>query len=87
MNNVLSYHQELEFWGLEESEIEPCCWAIYSKNTEHKHTLAELDENFAYAPQSAWEEAGVKNTRKWQINLWIFLEEPGSSRWAKVCLC
>ena len=67
---------------MEESEIEPCCWAVYSRNTEHKQTLAELDENFAYATDAAWAEE--HNCKKWQIDLWTFLEEPNSSRGAKV---
>ena len=75
--------QELLFWGMDESEIEPCCWAIYSKNTEHRQTLAELDENFAYDTQEAWAEEGGEIS-KWRMQLWAFLEEPRSSRWAKV---
>jgi hypothetical protein len=36
----------LEYWGLTELDIEPCCWGTYSKYKDHKETLAALDDNF-----------------------------------------
>ena len=75
--------QELHFWGIEEQEIEPCCWADYSKYTEHKQTLMDLDDNFAYASENGWEDSDFKY-KKIAATIWMFLEDPGSSRAAKV---
>ena len=75
--------QELKFWGIEEHEIEACCWASYSKYTEHKETLQELDENFAYVGDDAWAD-GKSKWHEFASKMWRFLEEPNSSRWAKV---
>lgn len=81
---AIAVFQELLFWGIEESEIEPCCWAVYSKNTEHRKTLEELDDNFAYqTDMQAWEDS-VTGFKKFQLKVWKFLEDPSSSRGAKV---
>ena len=77
--------QEFIFWGLEEQEIEACCWADYSKYTEHKDTLKDLDDNFMVSELEGWGDESSKWT-KFANTIWEFLEEPTSSRWAKVSL-
>ncbi|XP_064609217.1 potassium voltage-gated channel protein Shaw-like [Liolophura sinensis] len=76
---------ELEFWGLTELDIEPCCWGHYSKFKDHKDTLAALDENFSsgYDGECAWGEKAT-NLQKFKVKIWRFLEHPGSSRWAQL---
>ena len=68
---------------MEEMDIEPCCWGNYSKYTDHKETLANLDENFAFNEEEVW-TAKPSKWKKMKANIWRFLEDPGSSRWAKV---
>ena len=81
----LLFSQELLYWGIEENEIEPCCWADYSRYTEHKDTLKDLDDNFAYNMDEGW--SGSKSDCKAIANkIWRFLEDPTSSRAAKVRL-
>ena len=82
LTQVVYSFQEFLFWGVEEQDIEACCWGTYSKWTEHKNTLEDLDENFAYENVDAW---GEKQTayRKWASKIWRFLEDPASSRGAK----
>ena len=37
------FESELAFWGLDESQIEPCCWNSYRAHREAERTLQELD--------------------------------------------
>ncbi|XP_071117836.1 potassium voltage-gated channel protein Shaw-like [Haliotis cracherodii] len=75
---------ELEYWGLTELDIEPCCWGNYSRFKEHKDTLADLDENFTLGlDEKAWGEK-PSSLQKFKKRIWMFLEDPASSRWAKV---
>lgn len=37
------FEEELAFWGIDEKEIEPCCWAIYRTHRNAQETLAEFD--------------------------------------------
>lgn len=75
--------QELDFWGLTELDIEPCCWGHYSKYKEHKETLAALDDNFTENDGEAWNDQ-ITNFQRFKNRAWQFLEEPSSSRAAKV---
>ena len=82
---VSLYCQELEFWGLTELDIEPCCWGHYNRFKENKETLAEIDDTFTFNVDS---EAFGKNPSpfmQFKKKVWIFLEDPTSSREAKVC--
>lgn len=76
--------QELEWWGLTELDIEPCCWGNYSKFKDHKETLTALDDNFSY--DFDMDAYGEKPTamQKFRRGMWCFLEEPSSSVGAKV---
>ncbi|XP_050403234.2 potassium voltage-gated channel protein Shaw isoform X1 [Patella vulgata] len=76
---------ELDFWGLSESDIEPCCWGNYSRFKDNKETLAALDDNFMSSTiesSDAWNEK-PSNLNKFKRKMWIFLEDPTSSRGAK----
>lgn len=75
---------ELDFWGLTELDIEPCCWGHYSKFKDHKETLAALDDNFTQQNEiEAWTEKS-SNYEKFKHRVWQFIEEPSTSRGAKV---
>ena len=37
------FEEELTFWGLDEKQIEPCCWANYRAHRDAQETLAEMD--------------------------------------------
>ena len=77
--------QELEFWGLTELDIEPCCWGHYNRFKENKQTLAEIDDTFTFNVDA---DAFGKNPSpfiQFKKKVWIFLEDPTSSREAKVC--
>lgn len=76
--------QELDFWGLTELDIEPCCWGHYSKFKDHRETLAALDDNFTQQNEvEAWSD-NCSNWQRFRHKVWQFLEEPSTSRGAKV---
>ncbi len=77
--------QELLYWGIEEQDIEACCWADYSKYTEHKEALRDLDDNFAFVEDDVWEDNDSR-MKKFADKMWKFLEDPSSSTGAKVSM-
>lgn len=43
-----AFEEELLFWGIDEKQIESCCWGNYSQHRDAQQTLVELkiDSNF-----------------------------------------
>ncbi|KAH7710449.1 Protein SHW-1 c [Aphelenchoides avenae] len=37
------FEEELEYWGLDANQVEPCCWMTYSASRDTQQTLAVLD--------------------------------------------
>ena len=37
-----AFEEELLFWGIDEKQIESCCWGSYSQHRDAQHTLEEL---------------------------------------------
>ena len=37
------FEEELAYWGIDEKQIEPCCWMAYRTHRDAEETLAELD--------------------------------------------
>ncbi|CAK9292528.1 unnamed protein product [Gordionus sp. m RMFG-2023] len=37
------FEEELEFWGLDSNQVEPCCWMTYTQYKDTRETLAVLD--------------------------------------------
>ncbi|XP_058794183.1 potassium voltage-gated channel protein Shaw-like [Phymastichus coffea] len=38
------FEDELEYWGLDSNQVEPCCWSTYSTYRDTQATLAILDK-------------------------------------------
>uniref|UniRef100_A0A914H0L6 BTB domain-containing protein n=1 Tax=Globodera rostochiensis TaxID=31243 RepID=A0A914H0L6_GLORO len=38
------FEEELEYWGLDANQVEPCCWMTYTQHRETQETLAVLDK-------------------------------------------
>ncbi|XP_046442547.1 potassium voltage-gated channel protein Shaw-like [Daphnia pulex] len=38
------FEEELEFWGLDSNQVEPCCWMTYTVHRDTQQTLAILDK-------------------------------------------
>ncbi|XP_055852985.1 potassium voltage-gated channel protein Shaw isoform X2 [Episyrphus balteatus] len=91
------FEEELEFWGLDSNQVEPCCWSTYSIHRDTQNTLAILDkldiENEKPSEEQiarlfGFEEAlsnGELNC--WQRikpKVWALFDEPSSSTAAKI---
>ena len=95
------FEEELAFWGIDEKQIEPCCWPTYRAHRDAQETLAEFDSD--HSDDSADEDNDGEIARRfgiveqareekhgfarWQPRIWHLLEDPNSSNAAKVrCL-
>ncbi|XP_013148122.1 PREDICTED: potassium voltage-gated channel protein Shaw-like isoform X2 [Papilio polytes] len=91
------FEEELEFWGLDSNQVEPCCWSTYSIHRDTQNTLAILDKLdidsekpseeeiarlFGYEEAYLSGELGIWQRIKPKI--WALFDEPSSSPTAKV---
>ena len=77
--------EELAWWGLGEEILAPCCLQAVAEWEEEKQTLAVIDA--AYGGVSAQLPENGRKTSSWRQRahaLWVFLEDPYSSRAARV---
>ncbi|KAM0736475.1 Potassium voltage-gated channel protein Shaw [Formica fusca] len=94
------FEEELEFWGLDSNQVEPCCWSTYSIHRDTQTTLAILDkldiegeklDDEEIARAFGFEEKYHEGTlTKWQrlrSRVWILFDEPYSSSTAKCVAC
>uniref|UniRef100_A0A8D8RUC1 Potassium voltage-gated channel protein Shaw n=1 Tax=Cacopsylla melanoneura TaxID=428564 RepID=A0A8D8RUC1_9HEMI len=91
------FEEELEFWGLDANQVEPCCWMTYTQHRDTQETLAVLDRldldtekpsDEEMARKFGFEEAYMKGRLSWwqkmKPQLWSLFDEPYSSNAAKI---
>ncbi|XP_018575194.1 potassium voltage-gated channel protein Shaw [Anoplophora glabripennis] len=91
------FEEELEFWGLDANQVEPCCWMTYTQHRDTQETLAVLDRldldtekpsDEEIARKFGFEEDYFKGTLSWwqlmKPKIWSLFDEPYSSTAAKV---
>ncbi|CEF60119.1 BTB/POZ-like domain and Potassium channel family and Potassium channel tetramerisation-type BTB domain and Potassium channel, voltage dependent, Kv family and Potassium channel, voltage dependent, Kv3 family and Ion transport domain and BTB/POZ fold domain and Voltage-dependent channel, four helix bundle domain-containing protein [Strongyloides ratti] len=91
------FEEELEFWGLDANQVEPCCWMTYTQHRDTQDTLAVIESldldteppsQEEIAKKFGWEEDFYSGTMsKWQKlkpKLWSLFDEPWSSRSARI---
>ncbi|XP_074593807.1 potassium voltage-gated channel protein Shaw-like [Brevipalpus obovatus] len=91
------FEEELEFWGLDANQVEPCCWMTYTAHRDTQQTLAILDtldidadklSPEELAQKFGWEEdfhkGKLTSWQKLKPKLWLLFDEPYSSHAAKV---
>ncbi|XP_063244262.1 potassium voltage-gated channel protein Shaw-like [Bacillus rossius redtenbacheri] len=91
------FEEELEFWGLDSNQVEPCCWSTYSIHRDTQATLAILDKLDIDADKPSEEEIArlfgyeddylAGTLSRWQRlkpKVWSLFDEPYSSTGAKV---
>ncbi|XP_063916796.1 potassium voltage-gated channel protein Shaw-like isoform X3 [Zophobas morio] len=91
------FEEELEFWGLDSNQVEPCCWSTYSVHRDTQATLAILDKldidterpsDEEVARMFGYEEAYFSGTlttwQKLKPKIWALFDEPYSSSAAKI---
>nr|AWJ68239.1 putative potassium voltage-gated channel Shaw subfamily 1 [Hirudo verbana] len=91
------FEEELEFWGLDSNQVEPCCWMTYTTHRDTRETLQILDRLDLDSDKPTDEEimkrfgleeefrTGSLNCwQKMKPKVWLLFEEPNSSVAAKV---
>ncbi|XP_049876325.1 potassium voltage-gated channel protein Shaw-like [Pectinophora gossypiella] len=91
------FEEELEFWGLDSNQVEPCCWSTYSIHRDTQNTLAILDkldidsekpseEEIArlFGYEEAYFSGDLGVWQRLKPKVWALFDEPSSSPSAKV---
>ncbi|CAK6981165.1 potassium voltage-gated channel subfamily V member 1 [Scomber scombrus] len=76
----ISFLQEIEYWGIDEVRISPCCRERYYRHKEQKETLDVQQESEADDTDEDFVGAACPAFRQ---RLWDLLEKPESSRAAR----
>lgn len=93
------FEQELDFWGLDSNQVEPCCWMTYTVYRDTQETLAILDrldtsvdldtinDEFLANKFGYGEQYARNELNLWQQlkpKIWLLFDEPYSSCLAKL---
>lgn len=91
------FEEELAYWGIDEKDMEPCCWTTYIQHRDAENNLRnfnvvdfEEDCEDESSQQKDEEGFGSKSSKlydmwsNYQPKIWPLLEEPRSSKAAKV---
>ncbi|KRY50566.1 Potassium voltage-gated channel protein Shaw [Trichinella britovi] len=91
------FEAELEFWGLDANQVEPCCWMTYTQHRDTKETLTVIDQldidndrlsEEEIAKKFGWEDdylAGkLSQWQRLKPKVWSLIDEPWSSSYARV---
>ncbi|KAK7601372.1 hypothetical protein V9T40_008813 [Parthenolecanium corni] len=87
------FEEELEFWGLDSNQVEPCCWSTYSIHRDTQATLAILDKldidndkptKEEIARLFGYEDDFLSGNLTWwqrmKPQIWAIFDEPRSSK-------
>ncbi|GFR75096.1 potassium voltage-gated channel protein Shaw [Elysia marginata] len=77
---------ELEFWGIEEVDIARCCWTQYNTWKTQCRSLEKLeyDRKFSTTQQNNDVDSNASSWAKFRARVWTLLQDPSSSKLAKV---
>ncbi|XP_054724733.1 potassium voltage-gated channel protein Shaw-like [Uloborus diversus] len=91
------FEEELEFWGLDSNQVEPCCWMTYTQHRDTQETLAVLDrldldtdkpsdEEIArkFGMEEDYREGTMSCWQRVKPKIWSLFDEPYSSLGAKI---
>uniref|UniRef100_A0A914C616 BTB domain-containing protein n=1 Tax=Acrobeloides nanus TaxID=290746 RepID=A0A914C616_9BILA len=94
------FEEELEYWGLDANQVEPCCWMTYTQHRDTQETLAvieslDLDSDpptqEEIAKKFGWEDdfysGSLSTWQKLKPKIWALFDEPWSSKYARIISC
>lgn len=88
------FEEELEFWGLDSNQVEPCCWKTYTKHRQTEETLSTLDRlnidvdkttkhdlmiKFGLDEHTMFRNRQIEYFNRLKPVIWQLFEEPKSS--------
>ena len=79
---VLAFSDDLDFWGIDELYLEPCCQHKYHQRKEHVHE--EMRKEAESLKTRDEDEFGEGKCAQYQKFLWDLLEKPTTSIAARV---
>ncbi|XP_059584203.1 potassium voltage-gated channel subfamily C member 3 isoform X2 [Alligator mississippiensis] len=93
------FEEELAFWGIDETDVEACCWMNYRQHRDAEEALDSFetpdgasgnggggdDDEAADLKRLCLQEDGRKLGwwRRWQPKVWALFEDPYSSKMAR----
>lgn len=82
------FEQELEYWGIDEKDMEPCCWANYTQHRDAeenlKNVLYEGNSEECVADSTTTQHEYTRFWKRIQPKIWSTLDESRSSKRAMV---
>lgn len=92
------FEEELNFWGIDEKQMEPCCWSTYTLHREAQENLKvfegpDFNDSDSEMEPEEWkngdtsEQHRSSNTpawQQWRSRVWTILDDHTSSKIAKV---
>ncbi|XP_051509336.1 potassium voltage-gated channel subfamily C member 4-like [Myxocyprinus asiaticus] len=89
------FEEELAFWGIDETDVEPCCWMTYRQHRDAEEALDIFeppDPEDAEEDQDVPKRFGIEDSpdrsrgccKVWQPKIWALFEDPYSSRAARI---
>ncbi|KAL8176847.1 UNVERIFIED_CONTAM: Potassium voltage-gated channel subfamily C member 4 [Gekko kuhli] len=86
------FEEELAFWGIDETDVEACCWMNYRQHRDAEEALdsfetpeSQEDEDSGDLKRLCLQEDGRKLGwwAGWQPKVWALFEDPYSSKMAR----
>ncbi len=89
------FEEELAFWGIDETDVEPCCWMTYRQHRDAEEALdifeppdpEDTDDDREMPRRFGIEDCPDRSRgccEVWQPKIWALFDDPYSSRAARV---
>ena len=75
--------RELDYWQINENHIKSCCWRTYRSYIENKRILDSFNRSILREHRKV-DLDGLVGWKRFQTQVWMFLEYPRTSRAAMV---
>ncbi|XP_041915079.1 potassium voltage-gated channel subfamily C member 1-like isoform X1 [Alosa sapidissima] len=76
-----SFEEELSFWGVSETDVEPCCWKNFRQHQDEEEALAQFEPDEG-PPDYSTLVGGpgrMQTSRVWISKMWALFDDPHSS--------
>ena len=87
------FEEELNFWGIDEKQMEPCCWESFTKHREAELNLKSFEgpgfEDLKSMGKRKFSSFNVHDGisyREKMDRIWQIVDQPHSCTLSKVCL-